>query len=99
MQEPTHKNIMKAVSLSMFFCFLSYLTLSILALRLYGSDVNVNLFENLNADPGLSSVLVRVLFLIIFFCNIPFLFFPGKISIINAIYEYRIAAFSKNLEI
>ena len=39
------------------------------------------------------------LFLIIFFCNIPFCFFPGKISLINAIYEYKIEAFSKNLEI
>jgi hypothetical protein len=90
---------MKATGLSMIFCFVSYLTLSILAVRLYGSNVNVNLFENLNSDPGFSSILVRVLFLIIFFCNIPFLFFPGKISVINAIYEYRIQAFSKNLEI
>lgn len=99
MQDPTHNNIMKAVGLSMMFCFVSYFTLSILAVRLYGSNVNVNLFENLNTDPGFSSVLVRVLFLIIFFCNIPFLFFPGKISIINGIYEYRQEAFSKNLEI
>ena len=90
---------MKAVGLSMVFCFVSYFTLSVLAVRLYGSKTNVNLFENLNGDPGFSSVLVRVLFLIIFFCNIPFLFFPGKISLFNAIYEYKIEAFSKNLEI
>ena len=98
MQEPTHGNIMTAVGLSMMFCFVIHLTLSILVVRLYGSDVNVNLFENLNGDSGFGSVLVRVLFLIILFCNIQFLFFTGKISIINAIFEKRYYSFSRPLQ-
>lgn len=49
-------------------------------------------------DDGILSVGVRVLFLVIFLCNIPYLFFPGKMSILNALQEYRYKVFSKVLE-
>lgn len=39
-----------------------------------------------------------MVFLIIFLNNIPFLFYPGKLSILNALQEYRVGYFSKILE-
>ena len=39
-----------------------------------------------------------MLFLVIFLCNIPYLFFPGKLSILNAYQEYKQGCFSKAIE-
>ena len=44
------------------------------------------------------SIGIRLLFLIIFLCNIPYLFFPGKLSILNAYQEYKKRCFSKAIE-
>ena len=58
----------------------------------------MSIFENLKEDNGVLSIGIRLLFLVIFLCNIPYLFFPGKISILNALLEYREKCFSKLLE-
>lgn len=39
-----------------------------------------------------------MLFLMIFLCNIPYLFFPGKLSILNAYQEYKKRCFSRAIE-
>ena len=44
------------------------------------------------------SIGIRVIFMIIFLNNIPFLFYPGKLSVLNAMMEYRVNYFSKALK-
>jgi len=85
MREYTYPNVMKAVWIALCFCFCSYLILSYLAQNLFGTEIEMSLFDNLKEDSGVLSVGIRLLFLIIFLCNIPYLFFPGKISILNAL--------------
>lgn len=94
MREQSYKNVMSAVALALCFCFSAYFILAYLAQNLFGSDIQVSLFDNMKKDNGVLSIGVRVLFLVIFLCNIPYLFFPGKMSILNAIQEYRCEAFS-----
>lgn len=91
---------MKSVFMALSFCFGSYLTLTILAVNIYGeNNIKQSLFDNLKNDSGILSLIVRSMFLLIFFCNIPYLFFPGKLSLLNAIQEYREKCFSQALEI
>lgn len=47
MKNSSYSNVMKAVALALFFCFATYITISLLCLRIYGSEININLFENL----------------------------------------------------
>ena len=44
------------------------------------------------------SVGIRIIFMVIFLNNIPFLFYPGKLSVLNALMEYRECYFSKVLK-
>lgn len=86
---------MKSVFMALSFCFGSYLTLTLLASSIYGErNIKQSLFDNLKNDSGILSLIVRSMFLLIFFCNIPYLFFPGKLSLLNAIQEYRVRCFS-----
>jgi len=89
---------MTAVWYALLFCLSAYVILSLLAQNLFGSDIEVSLFDNMKEDDGVLSIGVRCLFLVIFLCNIPYLFFPGKMSILNALQEYRFGIFSKVLE-
>ena len=73
--------------------------LTFLVCNVYGiENIKQSLFENLSQDQDILSVGIRVVFLIIFLNNIPFLFYPGKLSILNALQEYRVGYFSKILE-
>lgn len=97
MREQNYENVMKAVGIALIFCFSAYLTLSILAQNIYGNNIEINLFDNMKDDSGVLSIGIRILFLIIFLSNIPYLFFPAKMSILNALQEYRFGVFSKVL--
>jgi len=98
MKDPSYKNVMSAVFIAVAFCFSAYLILSALALNLYGDNIQVSLFDNMKDDRGILSIGIRILFLVIFLCNIPYLFFPGKMSILNALQEYRFSVFSTVIE-
>jgi hypothetical protein len=84
--------------MALLFCLTSYIILSYLAQNLFGTAIEVSLFDNMKQDSGVLSIGVRALFLIIFLCNIPYLFFPGKMSILNALLEYREEKFSRVLQ-
>lgn len=88
MKDNSAENCMKAVSLALFFCFATYLVLTICCYNIYGSLININLFENLESDHSWLSYVVRSVFLVIFFTNMPFVFYPGKLSVTNCIVEY-----------
>ena len=76
-----------------------YIALTLLAVNLYGERIKINLFEHLENDDGYLSLGVRLLFLVIFFFKIPFIFFPGKLSIFNMIAEYRTGNISESIQL
>jgi hypothetical protein len=77
---------MKSVLMALAFCFLSYIILTKLAINIFGEDnICQSIFSNIKDQQTPLSIGIRILFLIIFLCNIPYLFFPGKMSILNAL--------------
>jgi len=98
MKDKSSTNVMKAVALALFFCFATYLVLTLCCLQIYGSSIDINLFQNIVEDKNWLSYLVRLIFLVIFFTNIPFVFYPGKLSVVNIIAEYQDHYFSSKLE-
>ena len=53
--------------------------------------------DNFATDPNADSVLLRLIFIVIFLCNIPYLFFPGKSCLLSGIMELRYNVFSEKL--
>lgn len=100
LKEYNNVNIMKSVFMALVFCFGSYIILSVLAMNLYGeNNIHQSIFDNMKNDKqNPLTIGIRLLFLVIFCCNIPYLFYPAKLSILNALQEYRIKCFSKAIE-
>lgn len=78
MEKRSTESGLSAVTIAMSFCFFVYLTFSVFAYIVYGDNINPNIFVNLQLEHNFASIFVRTLFLLIFICNIPFIFLPGK---------------------
>lgn len=74
----TNQKGYRAVALALAFCFFAYIIFSSLAIFSYGKQLQPNIFENIKKDTGLISIALRSLFLLIFMCNITFVFLPAK---------------------
>jgi hypothetical protein len=86
-----------AVVIALLFCFAAYLLFSSLAWYTYGDAIQPNIFENIKEDKGILSIILRCLFLFIFLCNIPFVFFAGRECFITFIMEIKERKVSKKL--
>jgi len=64
----------------------------------YGENLNPNIFENIQVETNMASYFMRVVFLGIFICNIPFIFLPGKECLLMIIDESRNNTISKQIE-
>jgi len=73
LQEKSYKNVMSSVVLALGFCFASYMILTLLVVNVYGvENIQQNLFDNLTGESNMLSIGIRVIFMIIFLNNIPF---------------------------
>ena len=60
--------------------------LSLAAISYFGTqNVMPNIFDNFAKETDVVSKVILYLFLVIFLCNIPFVFFAGKIALIAMI--------------
>ena len=60
--------------------------LSLAAISYFGTrNVMTNIFDNFAKETDVVSKVILYLFLVIFLCNIPFVFFAGKIALIAMI--------------
>ena len=50
-------------------------------------NIQSSIFQNIKSEEGIASILLRILFLMIFFCNIPFIFFAGKIALMSVVHQ------------
>ena len=79
-------DITKSVTVSLAFVIFAYTMLGLLSALSFGIlNVKPSIFENLQSDQSWFSVVLRCLFMLIFICNIPFIFFPGKQAILSVI--------------
>lgn len=79
-------HIVYSVPLALTFVICSYTMLGLLSSLTFGiTNIKPSIFENLQTDNSWFSITLRIIFMLIFICNIPFIFFPGKQSILSII--------------
>lgn len=79
-------NIVYSVPIALTFVIFSYTMLGLLSMLSFGIvNIAPSIFENIQYDNSWFSIILRCIFMLIFICNIPFIFFPGKQSILSII--------------
>lgn len=87
MAREARPHIMKSISAALLFTMGTYTYLSFISISYFGQDnISPSIFNNIKQEEGISSILLRILFLLIFFCNIPFVFFAGKIALMAVVH-------------
>jgi amino acid permease len=106
----TNANCQKAVNYGVLSSMVIYLILSVSAVLLFGEQIqiaNANILNNINKEYAVGLVngnkhweayVLRVLFLIVLACHIPFIFFSGKEALLIIIDEIDRKSVSQTLE-
>eukprot|EP00347_Sterkiella_histriomuscorum_P001964 403369990 len=97
LDKKTNTNGYAASIIALLFSFIVYMLFSILASEIYGENIQPTLFDNLQYETNVASYFIRVIFLAIFICNMPFAFLPGKECLLSMIEEYRNNTISKQI--
>lgn len=64
----------------------------------FGHDIKASIFDNLKEESTIESIAIRMLFQVIFMCNIPFIFMAGKEFCLTFLYELRESTISSQLQ-
>mmetsp|Transcript_3880 Transcript_3880/g.2608 ORF Transcript_3880/g.2608 Transcript_3880/m.2608 type:complete len:229 (+) Transcript_3880:624-1310(+) len=87
LKERTNRNGFISAGMALLFGITAYTIFASLAILSYGYDIDPSIFENIKEDDNALSIALRCLFLVIFLCNIPFIFFAGKEALLNVVAE------------
>ena len=87
-----------ATKFALLFSITTYIAFALLAKASFGENLHPSIFENLKTEDSLISKQIRVLFLLIFLCNMPFIFFPGRDGILVILDEVKNKAMSKEMK-
>ena len=71
---------MRAVAIGSGFSVFIYGSLGILSIYTFGSDLDTSVIANVNKEENVYSYIIRVAFLLVLACHIPYIFFPTKES-------------------
>ena len=92
------EHIEKAVGLGLSYVLAVYVTLGIISVYLFGSDINESVLDNIAAETTISSYVIRISFLLVLGCHIPYVFFSGKESICIIVDELKRGSMTESLE-
>lgn len=98
MKQRNNSKGLYAAIIALIFCFITYNGFSLMAYNSYGDELQPSIFENIKQENDFISFALRSIFLVIFLCNIPFVFFPGKECLLTLIMEIKERMVSKKLE-
>ena len=88
MARPARPQVMKSVTIALLFTMSTYTYLSFISISYFGQEnVEPSIFNNIKNEEGIFPTLLMCLFLLIFFCNIPFVFFAGKIAFMAIVHQ------------
>jgi amino acid permease len=99
----TNKEALRATLYTVFICGCVYLAIPLLGLFFFGHVVDQNILNNIAVEQDkVPSIVLRVIFLLVLGCHVPFIFFTGKEStliIVDEIMRNSISkALSENIE-
>jgi hypothetical protein len=91
----TNRAALNAAGKAEIFSFSIYIIFSLLAFISYGYDIKPSIFTNINEDGGALSIIVRLLFLLLFYSSLSFLFMICKDTFLTLILEIKQREVSK----
>lgn len=95
----TPKNGLFATAVALILTCLVYVSFAQLSILCFGVDnIKQNVFENLSDSNDFLSQSVKVIFLVIFLCALPFNIYPVKLCVFNFVEEMRSNRISKDLD-
>ena len=97
LENKSNAKVIKATVIAQAFCAFVYIVFSFLAVSIYQDRVEPSIFQNLQKEDTLDSILIRVIFLLIFLGNIPFVFLSGKEALLMMIEELQTRTLSLHL--
>ena len=87
---PSKENVHSAVSQAIFAVVVIYFMTAFIGIFFFGSEISESILINIGLEgDNWESDVLRVFFLIILICHVPFIFFFGKESVLIVIDEYR----------
>lgn len=85
----TNQSALKSIGIALTFSFVLYVGLGILSIFVFGSSISSNLLTNVNTETNASSFIIRIAFMIVLACHIPYIFYFTKESLLIMIDETR----------
>ena len=98
LKERTSETASKAMALSLCMTFAVYVTVGIISVYMFGSTLDESVLDDVDAETNVDSYIIRISFLIVLACHIPYIFFSGKESLLIMIDECRTQSMTKALE-
>ena len=89
---------LNAVMIGTGLSFLIYSTLGVLAIYIFGSSLDPSVLTNVDEETNVYSIVIRVTFLVVLGCHIPYMFFPTKESFLIIVDEAQKGSMAKELE-
>lgn len=75
-----------------------YVSFSLISIFKFGGPIFESILDNVDEDTDFESYIIRVLFLIVLACHVPYIFFSGKESLCIIVDEIMRGKMTKALE-
>lgn len=92
------EKMLKAIGMGMIETTLIYASCGMIAIYLFGCSIKDNVLDNLNGETSVISYIIRLSFMILLACHIPYVFFLGKEGGCIVVDELMTKSMSKSLE-
>ena len=93
------ESTLKSIGIGLTMSTTLYMTMGVLALYTFGSGVESSVLTNIDEETTVSSYIIRLSFMLILACHIPYIFFSGKESLLIMVDEFRRRSMSYALEL